>query len=270
MNLNVEQLVTDYVIPYGTKAILCLLLLMIGWWVVGMIVKGISKLIGGKGIDPTIESVLISTLSIVLKILLILAVITTLGVSTTSFVAVFGALSLAAGMAFQGSLGNLAGGLLILMFRPFKVGEYIKAQGEEGFVKEVQLLVTVLETPDKVTVYLPNGSLSANKISNISRQGTLRLHIPVGIGYGADIQQARDVLLAAMKSNPLVLDEPAPSVAVVNLGDSSIDLDLRPWCNSGDAPSVTVSVLEAAKIALDKAEIDIPYPHQVVYMNNAN
>ncbi len=269
-NLNLGMILSDYVIPYGTKILLCVALLIVGWLVIKVVVNGIDRLFNSSNLDPTIRSVAVSSIAAILKVMLLLAVVSTLGVETTSFVAVFGALSLAAGMAFQGSLGNLAGGLLILFFRPFKIGDFIKAQGESGFVKEIQLFVTVLETPDKETIYLPNGALSAGKITNVTEQGNLRLHIPVGIDYSADIRTARKVLLEVMQNNDKVLLNPAPQVAVTNLGDSSVDLDLRPWCNPGDAPAVQVQILEAAKEALDKANIGIPYPHQVVYMSNQN
>ncbi|MGB0839192.1 MAG: mechanosensitive ion channel family protein [Chitinophagales bacterium] len=242
-----------------------ILVLIIGWWIIGAIARSIGKALDRSGIDPTVKSVVMSAVNILLKIMLLLAAASTMGIQTTSFVAVLGAVGLAAGFALQGSLANLAGGILITLFRPFKIGDYIKAQGVEGFVKDLQLLVTVIETPDMATHYLPNGALANGNITNASEQGTARLHIPVGIGYGENIQNARNVLVDVMKKHPLVLNNPAPSVAVVNLGGSSVDLDLRPWCNAGDVPGVTVEVLEAAKIALDKANIDIPFPQQVLH-----
>ena len=204
-NLNLGMIITDYIIPYGTKILLCLVLLIVGLLVIRMIVNGIEKIFGSSSLDPTIRTVAVSAISAMLKVILLLTVVSTLGVQTTSFVAVFGALSLAAGMAFQGSLGNLAGGLLILFFRPFKIGDFVKAQGESGFVKEIQLFVTILETADKETIFLPNGGLSAGKITNVSQKGDLRLHIAVGIDYSADIKTARAALLEVMHNNEKVL-----------------------------------------------------------------
>ncbi len=254
----------EYVIEHGLNILVSLLILFIGWMVIKGIVRFIERILDDKQIDATLKPLIVSTASLLMKIMLLLAVASTMGIKTTSFIAVLGGLSIAAGLALQGSLANLAGGILLLIFRPLKVGEYIKAQGVEGFVKEVQLLVTIVETADKQTVFLPNGALANSTITNVSRQGTIRLHIPVGVGYEADIKQARDVLVNAMQETPLVLKNPAPTVAVVNLGDSSVDLDLRPWCNAGDVPAVTVTVLENAKLALDAANINIPYPHQVL------
>ena len=259
----------ELIFTYGSRLIGGLLVLIIGWWVIGMINNAIRKMMQKNELDPTLKPVITSTTSILLKIMLLLAVVSTLGVQTTSFVAVLGAFGLAAGLALQGSLGNLAGGFLILFFRPFNVGDYIRAQGHEGFVKEIQLFTTALETPDKETIYLPNGGLSSDSIVNVSRIGILRLHLAIGIGYGENIGKAREAILKVMQANPLVLDNPAPSVAVVNLGDSSVDLDMRPWCKAGDAPDVTVQILESAKIALDEAGVDIPFPQQVVHHINA-
>lgn len=266
--INMASLQT-LIITYGTRIIGGLLVLMIGWWIIGIINNMLKKVVTKNKIDPTLKPVITSSVSILLKVMLVLAFISTLGVETTSFVAVLGAFGLAAGLAMQGSLGNLAGGFLILFFRPFNVGDYIKAQGHEGFVKEIQLFTTILETADKQTVYLPNGAVSSGDIVNVSQLGLIRLHLAIGIGYGENIGKAREALLKIMQDNPLVLDTPAPSVAVVNLGDSSVDLDMRPWCKPGDAPDVTVQILEAGKIALDNANIEIPFPQQVVHHINA-
>jgi len=271
LNIDINQLfgrLAEFAIQYGTKALLTLLVLFVGLWVVKTIVNGLDNLLSRQKLDATLKPVIVSTVSMLLKVMLILAIAATLGIKTTSFIAVLGAATLGISMALQGSLGNFAGGVLILFFRPFSVGDYIKAQGEEGFVKEIQLFVTVLKTPDNITIYLPNGALAANNITNVSQNGTVRLHLSIGIGYGEDIGKARDILVNVMKDNKMVLSNPAPEVAVVNLGDSSVDLDMRPWCKAGDAPAVTVGILESAKVALDKAGVDIPYPQQVVHHIN--
>ncbi|MGB0931529.1 MAG: mechanosensitive ion channel family protein [Chitinophagales bacterium] len=266
--INIADLQAQGVL-YGTRFIGGILVLVIGWWIISFINSTIRKIVTKNNIDPTLKPVITSTVSILLKVMLLLAFVSTLGVETTSFVAVLGAFGLAAGLAMQGSLGNLAGGFLILFFRPFNVGDYIKAQGYEGFVKEIQLFTTILETHDKQTIYLPNGTVSGGSIVNVSQIGIVRLHLAIGIGYGENIGKAKDAILKVMQKNPLVLNEPAPSVAVVNLGDSSVDLDMRPWCKPGNAPAVTVQILEAAKIALDNAGIEIPFPQQVVHHINA-
>lgn len=266
VQLDLSQLIADYVIPFGTKLLGAIVILIIGWMIIGVISSIVRKLLNKNNVDKTLQPVISSTISILLKVGLLLAVAATLGIKTTSFIAILGGFSLAAGLAFQGSLGNLAGGLLLLLFRPIKIDDYVKAQGEEGFVKEIQLFTTILRTADNQTVYLPNGALSSGKITNVSENGTVRLHLSVGIGYGEDIQAARKVLLNVMNQHNLVLKDPAPTVGVVNLGDNSVDLDLRPWCRPGDAAAVSGAIIEQAKIALDQAGIDLPYPQRVVHM----
>ena len=267
LNIDFSQL-TALVIQYGIKLLLTFAVLVVGLSIVKMIIRGLDSLLNKQKMDATLRPVIVSTASILLKVMLFLAVAATLGIQTTSFIAVLGAATLGISMALQGSLGNFAGGVLILFFRPFSVGDYIKAQGAEGFVKEIQLFVTILTTPDNVTVYLPNGALAGGNITNVSQNGTLRLHLPIGIGYGEDLGKAREILITVMKNNKMVLSNPAPEVAVVNLGNSSVDLDMRPWCKAGDVPAVTVNILESAKIALDKAGVEIPYPQQVVHHIN--
>jgi len=268
-SVDFAALYGDYVLPLGISILKGFVVLIIGWWVIGLIAKALSKILDKTKFDRTLKGVVKSAIGILLKVALLLAVLGTIGIKTTSFVAILGGLSIAAGLALQGSLANLGGSILILFFRPFIVDDYIKAQGEEGFVTEISLFTTTLETPDKVTVFLPNGALAGGNITNVTRNGIIRLHLACGIGYGEDIKAARSVLLEVMHHHPKVLSSPAPEVAVTNLGDSSVDLTLRPWCKPSDAPAVTVEIIEAAKIALDKANIDIPYPQQVVHHINA-
>lgn len=259
-----EGLLTNS-IQFATKVLLALIILYIGWKIINFISRKIAQFLDNQKLDATLRPALKFTVSLLLKILLLLSVAGTVGIKTTSFIAVLGAFSFALGLALQGSLGHLAGGILLLTFRPIKVGDYIKAQGEEGIVKEVQLFVTILETADRETIFLPNGTLVNGNITNYTRAGQLRLHIPVGIGYGENIGQARKVLLDVMQADSLVLVNPRPQVAVVNLGDNSVDLQLRPWCKPEHKPAVFVNVLEKAKIALDEAGIDIPYPQRVIH-----
>ncbi len=258
-----------YVLLYGTRMVITLVLLFVGWQIIGFFRKKITKILTVRNIDVTLRPIIVSIIDVLMKIMLLLAMASTMGIAITSFIAVLGAASLTIGLALQGSLANLAGSMLLLVFRPFKVDEYIKAQGVEGFVKEITLFSTVLETPDKTTIFLPNGALANGNIINVSRVGIVRLHINIGVSYSANLKNVRKVLLEAMNNNTLVLTEPKAAVVVVALGDSSVDLSLRPWCKANDAPMVTVQVLEEAKEALDKANIEIPYPHQVVYHQNA-
>lgn len=253
------------VISFALKLFSTIVILIIGWWIINQLIKGLDKILKKREFDNTVRPFLVTIAKLGLRIMFILAIASTVGISTASFVAAIGAAGLALGLALQGSLANFAGGILLLVFRPIRVDDYVKAQGQEGFIKEINLFTTVMETPDNITIYIPNGVLANGNIINVSQKGTIRLHIPVGIGYGEDIKKARAILLQTMVKNSLVLTTPAPQVAVVGLGDNSVDLMLRPWCNARNAPVVSVTILEEAKIALDEAGIDIPYPQRVIH-----
>jgi small conductance mechanosensitive channel len=206
--------------------------------------------------------------SVLLKVAVLLAAAETAGFNTTSLVVIFGAAGLAVGLALQGSLANFAGGVMILLFKPFKVGDLITAQGHTGNVKEINIFVTTLLTPDNKTVIIPNGPLSNGDITNFTTDGKIRVDLVIGIGYGEDIKQARETLLTAMRNTPKVLASPEPSVNVLELADNSVNLAVRPWADPADYWDVYFGVTEACKEALDNAGIDIPYPQRVIH--NAN
>ena len=201
-----------------------------------------------------------------LKALLFVSVIQMLGVATTSFVAVLGAAGLAVGLALQGTLANFAGGVLILLFKPYKVGDLIEAQGEFGSVKEIQIFTTVLLTPENKTAIVPNGAMANGNIINYSREGRIRVDLTVGISYDSDIRKAREVLLKVMADQPNVMKDPAPLVAVSNLNDSSVDLAVRPHCAPEHYWDVYFTTLEEGKLALDAAAITIPFPQRDVHI----
>ena len=186
-----------------------------------------------------------------------------LGIATTSFVAILGAGSLAIGLALQGSLSNFAGGVLILLFKPFKVGNLIESDGILGEVQSITVLNTILTTPADNTAILPNGQVANNKVLNYSKENNRRVDLTVGIGYGEDVEKAKKVLVAALKTVPKVLDSPEPFVGILGFGDSSVDLAVRPYAKSIDYWDVYFAANEAIKKALDDNNIEIPYPHQV-------
>jgi small conductance mechanosensitive channel len=186
-----------------------------------------------------------------------------LGVETTSFAAIIGAAGLAIGLALQGSLSNFAGGTLIMIFKPYKVGDLIEAQGEIGTVKEIEIFTTKLIGVTNKEIIIPNGSLSNGNIINYTSLGTRRVDLVFGVSYDADIKETKNVLMNVLTSNPKVINDPEPTVNVVELADSSINFAVRPWCKSEDYWDVYFEVTEATKEALDKAGIEIPYPHQV-------
>jgi small conductance mechanosensitive channel len=188
------------------------------------------------------------------------------GIQTTSFVAVLGAAGLAIGLALQGSLSNFAGGVLILIFRPYRVGDLIQAQGELGVVQEIQIFTTILLNPQNRRVIIPNGSIANGNIVNLSAEDSVRVDTTVGISYDADMKQAREVLMAAIIKIDGVLSDPAPTVAVSELGDSSVNLVVRPYCQPTDYWKVHFAVVEASKNALDAAGISIPFPQRDVHL----
>lgn len=252
----------------ATKIAVTILVLIVGFQIIKFIVKAIDKLMEGR-VDKTLRPFIKSIISVLLKVLLLVSIAATLGVETTSFVALIGAATLAIGMALQGSLANFAGGVLILIFKPFLVDDYIKAQDCEGTVMEIQFFATIIETLNKETVYIPNGILANGNIINYTLQGKLRLNIPVGISYEANIKKARAIIMETLNKNPLVMQEPKADVVVTELADNSVNLVVRPWVKPEDKPSATVALLEEIKVSLDEHLVEIPYPQTVVHLKQA-
>ena len=216
-----------------------------------------------RGVDITLQKFLLNLGSWILKILLFITVISQLGVATTSFAAIVAAAGLAVGLALQGSLANFAGGVLIMIFRPIKIGDLIEAQGEIGVVKEIEIFTTKLTGLSNKEIIIPNGSLSNGNIVNYSTEGTRRVDLVVGVSYDSDIKQTKDVLMNILTSNDKVLKDPKPSVTVLALADSSVNFAVRPWCKTEHYWDVFFETTENVKLELDKAGIEIPYPHRV-------
>ncbi|NPA43182.1 MAG: mechanosensitive ion channel [Chlorobi bacterium] len=253
----------ESVVYYAPKVIAALVLLIVGWWIIGYIHKIFSRYLSQKNVDPTLQKFLADLLGWTLKILLIVTVISQLGIATTSFAAIIGAAGLAVGLALQGSLSNFAGGVLIMIFKPFRVGDLIEAQGVLGVVKEIQIFTTKLLSPENKLIILPNGTLSNSPIINYTAEGKLRLDMVFGVSYDSDIKQVKDLLTKIVTSHPKVLKEPAPLVRVTELADSSVNFAVRPWVKPEDYWDVYFDLTEQIKQALDEAGIEIPYPHQV-------
>ncbi len=257
------DLVINFVTNNVGNVIVALLILIIGLWLVKKVVKLTRKIMGKRGVDITLQKFLGDLIGWGLKILVFITAISQVGVETTSFIAILGAAGLAVGLALQGSLANFAGGALIMIFKPFKVGDLIEAQGEIGVVKEIEIFTTKLAGLSNKQIIIPNGTLSNGNIVNYTVLGTRRVDFTFGVSYDADIKQTKEVLMEVIKNHPSVLAEPAPTVNVSELADSSVNFAVRPWCKPEDYWTVYFDVMEAAKIALDKAGIEIPYPHQV-------
>ncbi|ANY88099.1 MULTISPECIES: mechanosensitive ion channel family protein [Pseudomonas] len=269
LNAEVDQLVRQsqtwipLIMEYGSRVALALVTLAIGWWVTNKISARLGKLVGMRNSDPALQSFISTLANIVLKILLAISVASMIGIETTSFVAAIGGSALAIGLALQGSLANFAGGVLILLFRPFRIGDWIEAQGVSGTVDSIQIFHTVLRTGDNKTVIMPNGSLSNGIVTNFNRQPTRKVVFDVGVDYDADLQKARNVLLELAK-DPRVMQDPAPQAVVSTLGDSAITVSLRVWVKTADYWDVMFMLNEHARDRLKAEGIDIPFPQRVI------
>lgn len=264
------DLTTTMLIEYTPKILTAVIILFVGLWLIKKAVKIFHTLMRKRGIDKTLEKFLADLINWTLKILLFITVISQLGVATTSLVAMLGAAGLAIGLALQGSLGNFAGGALIMMFKPFRVGDLIEAQGKLGVVKEIQIFVTRLIANDNKAIIIPNGILSNGTIVNYTDEGKIRVDLVIGISYKADLKVAKEVLLSVLSRNPEVLEDPAPSVNVLELADSSVNLAVRPWTKPHKYWEVYFKTMEDCKLALDSNGIEIPFPQRDVHVFNKN
>ncbi len=253
----------------ATSIITAILILIFGLWLIKFINRMVRKFFSRADYDPSLESFLQSFINIGLKIVLFVLVITELGVQSSSLVAMLGAAGLAIGLALQGSLANFAGGVLILVFKPFKLGDFISAQGVDGTVKEITIFTTKLSTFGNQIAIIPNGQLSNNNIINYNAQSTRRDKITVGIGYSSNIKQAKDILLQICAENEDILKDPAPEVYVGELADSSVNLSLRFWAENEVFWAAHFNVLEELKNRFDEAGIEIPFPQRVLHQEKA-
>lgn len=267
-NIDVEKWMdklVEYGSDYGLKILGALLIWVIGSWVIKKIRKLLIKAMDKFEYDESLERFISNLIVGLLKILLIVIILGNLGVETTSFAAILAAGGLAIGLALQGSLSNFAGGVLLLIFKPYKIGDFIEAQGEMGTVKEIEIFTTKLNTPDNKEVIIPNGAMSNGNITNYSTEKYRRIDITMGVSYDADIKQTKDLLMKILTDHSKVLGDPAPMVVLGELADSSVNFKMRPWVLTADYWDVYFELLETSKIELDKAGIEIPYPQMDVH-----
>lgn len=256
----------DLILDYGPRFLLAVLTLFVGLRLIKLILKIIKKAFEKGKLDLTLRPFLLGVTGWTLRILLFISVASMLGVETTSFVAVLGAAGLAVGLALQGTLGNFAGGVLCLVFKPYEVGDLIEAQGAMGEVQEIQIFTTILLTLDNETIIVPNGAIMNGNIINYTRKGNRRVDLTIGISYKADLKLAKEALRQTMIDHPKVLKNPAPLIGVQEYGDSSINLAVMPYCLPQDYWEVYFDVMEAMKFALDKHNIEIPFPQRDVHI----
>lgn len=266
---NYGEIAREYAekfIDYLPTLLGAIVLLLVGLWVIKLIVGYLRKLFEKKDYDPTLEKFTLSASSWGLKILLFVLVITQLGVESASLVAAIGAAGLAVGLALQGSLANLAGGVLIIVLKPFRVGDWIEAQGVSGSVAEISLFYTKINTFGNQRAVVPNGQLSNDNIINYSFNGTRRENLSFGISYDDDIKKAKEVLMQLVKEQEGILEDPAPQVLVAELADSSVNFSVRYFAPNDVFWDIHWKMIEEGKIRLEEAGMTIPYPQRDVYM----
>lgn len=260
------DMVYGLVVTYGLKVISAILVLIIGFWIIKRIAKVTDGLMEKREVSISLRGFLRALMTILLKVMLIITVAQMAGIESTSFIAVLGAAGLAVGLALQGTLANFAGGVMILLFKPYKVGDLIETQGYKGVVKEIHIFVTILLSGENKTIILPNAAVSNGNIVNYTTEGVIRVDMNFGISYNSNIKEAKDVLMKVVQNHPKVLKEPAPFIGVSELADSAVNLVVRPYSAPEDYWDIYFWVYEEGKIALDKAGIEIPFPQVDVHM----
>jgi small conductance mechanosensitive channel len=264
---EVGQYGMDMLMTYGPKAVTAIVILIVGLWVIRRLVAVVDKHFVQRA-EPTLAKFLSSLISVFLKTVLIIVVASTIGIQTTSLIAVLGAAGLAVGLALQGSLSNFAGGVLILIFKPFKVGDLIEAQGFIATVKEIQIFNTILVSADNRLIIIPNGSLSNGCMVNINHEPTRRVDFVFGIGYSDDIDKAKSIIQSVVDAEERGLKDPAPLIVVSELADSSVNFTVRVWVNTSDYWGVYFAMHENVKKAFDAQGISIPFPQRDVHIHN--
>jgi len=263
------SVIQSLLIPWGIRLGVALAIFVIGRWIARWLTNVMRKLMTKSSMDVMLINFLGNLVYTVLILVVVMATLDHLGIETTSLLAVFGAAGLAIGLALKDSLSNFSSGVMIILFRPFKVGDFIEAGGATGVVEEVRMFATILRTGDNRQVIVPNGQIYSGTITNYSAKPTRRIDLVFGIGYGDDIAKAKKIIDDIMQQDERILSDPAPGIALGELADSSVNFNVRPWVKSEDYWPVRADLLEKVKLAFDANGISIPYPQQDVYMHNA-
>jgi len=264
---NISTWLSENGLDWGIKIVIAIAIFIIGKMIARMVAKLAKAAMQRAGTDTMLVNFLGTIIYTILIIAVMLAAVDSLGVNVTSLMAILGAAGLAVGLALKDSLSNFAAGVMIIIFRPFKIGDFITAGGCSGVVDEIGLFATLMHTGDNQRIIVPNSGILGGNITNTSALPTRRIDLVIGIGYDDNIGQARDIIMAILEAEERVLKDPAPGVAVAELGDSSVNLNVRPWVNSGDYWPTRADILESIKVKLDEAGISIPYPQQDVHMH---
>lgn len=262
-----SDFVTHQLIPWIISLVVALLIFFIGRWIAAKIVRISKRMMARGGMDSMLSNFLGNLLHGLLIAVVIIAALNHLGIQTTSLLVVLSAAGLAVGLALKDSLGNFSSGVMLIIFRPFREGDYVEAGGVAGTVENVGIFSTTMLTPDNREIIVPNGQIYGGTITNVSARDTRRLDLVIGISYDDDIRKARELVMEIIEQDERILKEPAPVVNVAALGESSIDLNVRPWVNKGDYWKVRPELLETIKTRFDASGISIPFPQQDVYMH---
>ncbi len=257
----------DFVLTYGPKLVGAIIVFIIGLWIIRIISRAFARMLQNRNTDPSLTPFLKGIVNTVLKIMLVISVLGMLGIEMTSFIAILGAAGLAIGMALSGTLQNFAGGVMILIFKPFKVGDFIEAQGYSGTVNQIQLFNTILKTGDNKTIIIPNGGLSTSSMTNYSTEARRRVDWTFGIGYSDNVDEAKEILRELCGQDERILQDPAVFIALSELADSSVNLVVRAWVNAPDYWGVFFEMNEKVFKTFNERGISIPFPQMDVHVN---
>jgi small conductance mechanosensitive channel len=267
---DVVEMIKTTGVEFGINLVTAIVIFYFGRMVIGLLMRGLNKMMQAQDVDKTLQTFVTNLVRMVLLMFVIIAAISALGIQTTSFIAILGAAGLAIGLALQGSLSNFASGVLIVMFRPYKVGDWVEAAGISGAVEEVQILTTVLKTGDNKMVIVPNSQIMGSVITNYSANDRRRVDMVVGVSYDDDLDKVRSTLEQLVAADDRILDEPACTIAVSELADSSVNFVVRPWTKTADYWGVKFDLTEAIKKRFDKEGISFPFPQQDIHLYNVS
>jgi len=263
------ELINTYLVPWSIRIVSALAIFILGRWIIKMVVGFSGRMMRKAQVDEMLTTFTGNILYTVLLVVVVIAALDQLGIQTTSLLAVFGAAGLAIGLALKDSLANFSSGVMLIIFRPFKVDDFIEAAGIAGVVEEVRIFSTILRTGDNREITIPNSQIYSAPIVNVSARSTRRIDMVFGIGYEDDLRKAKQLIEAAFAADDRILDDPAPGIAVGELADSSVNINARPWVKTADYWAVRSDLLENIKLSFDSNGISIPYPQQDVHMHNA-
>ncbi|WLD57154.1 mechanosensitive ion channel [Salinispirillum sp. LH 10-3-1] len=267
MPMDSQEIWSTYIVPWTTNVGLAIIVFLVGKWIVKLVSRALSAAMTKARLDPMLVAFLGNIINAILMLVVVVAALSQLGIETTSLVALLGAAGIAVGLALKDSLAHFAAGVMIILFRPFKTGDYVEVAGTGGTVMKITVFSTELKTPDARQVIVPNGSIFGSNVVNYSAMDTRRIDLVVGIAYDADMKKAKDVIMNVVKSHPNVLPEPEPLVAVSELADSSVNLVVRPWVKTPDLWPTRFALIEQIKEALDANDITIPFPQMDVHFD---